>query len=68
MYSKLKVAVSYCKTLWADYKYHRLAEKAANQLRWHSNSELKDIGITRLDINRIAHEKCGWCSRSSRNS
>lgn len=49
--------------LWKDYRYHRLADKAEAQLRFHSNAELKDIGITRSDISRMAHSKCGWCSK-----
>ena len=49
--------------LWKDYRYHRLADKAETQLRFHSNAELKDIGITRADISRMAHRNCGWCSK-----
>jgi len=49
--------------LWKDYRYHRLAAKAETQLRLHSNAELKDIGITRADISRMAHSKCSWCHK-----
>tara|TARA_B100000780_G_scaffold278202_1_gene250977 strand:+ start:1156 stop:1401 length:246 start_codon:yes stop_codon:yes gene_type:complete len=49
--------------LWRDYKYHRLANKAETQLGFHSNHELKDIGITRADISRMAHKNCGWCDK-----
>jgi len=48
---------------WQDYSYHRRADWAADKLRMHSNHELKDIGITRQDISRMAHDKCPWCMR-----
>lgn len=47
--------------LWKAWRFHRRAEAAADQLRFHTNKELRDIGITRADIKRMAHHKCPWC-------
>jgi uncharacterized protein YjiS (DUF1127 family) len=49
--------------MWKDYKFHKNANWAADKLRMHSDKDLKDIGITRGDINRAAHHKCPWCMR-----
>jgi len=49
--------------LYKDYMYHRRAVWAGDTLRMHSNQQLKDIGITRNDINQMAHAKCPWCAR-----
>ena len=55
--------IEYYLQAWRDYQHHRRANWAADQLRMHTALELKDIGITKHDINRIAHEKCNWCNR-----
>ena len=46
------------------YKFHCRANWAADQLRLHTNAELKDIGLHRVDIMRLAHAKCPWCHGS----
>ena len=56
------IIVSYYLQAWRDYQYHRRANWAADQLRMHSAYELSDIGISKCDINRMAHDKCNWCS------
>ena len=53
---------------WEDYQFHRRANWAADQLRMHTTHELKDIGISKADINRMAHHKCPWCDRGTDGS
>ena len=47
--------------LWNAWRYHQRANWAADKLRMHNDADLKDIGITRNDIQRMAHDKCPWC-------
>ena len=51
------------KQLIADYMYHRRANKALETLRLHTDNELKDIGLTRGELYRVAHDKCPFCQR-----
>ena len=55
---RLKIIYLSC----AAYEHHRLANRAADQLRMHSTKTLKDIGITRGTVSAAAHHKCPWCS------
>ena len=55
---RLKIIYLTC----AAYEHHRLANRAADQLRMHSTKTLKDIGITRGTVSAAAHHKCPWCS------
>jgi uncharacterized protein YjiS (DUF1127 family) len=55
---RLKIIYLSC----AAYEHHRLANRAADQLRMHSTKTLKDIGITRGTISSAAHHKCPWCN------
>ncbi len=60
----LRIAVDKLKRLYlslAAYEHHRLANKASDQLRMHSVSTLKDMGLTRGTIASAAHHKCPWC-------
>ena len=43
------------------YEYHRLANRTCDQLRMHSDRNLKDLGLTRASIRSAAHHKCPKC-------
>ena len=49
--------------LLAAYEYHCRANRAVQQLRLHTDKELKDIGLHKGMIYEAAHKDCGWCNR-----
>ena len=51
--------------LFKAYQWHLRANKAEEQLKLHRDHELKDIGLHRGDIHRLAHRKCPWCAASN---
>lgn len=49
--------------LFRDYQWHMKANQAVEVLRLHKDHELRDIGVCRGDIQRMAHRNCPWCDK-----
>lgn len=55
--SRRSAGTGFLASAWAQFQSWRLARQTMAELRALSDRELEDIGLTRIDIERIALER-----------
>ena len=49
--------------LWKDYREHRARDRALQELRLHTNKQLRDMGLFRGNLYEMSHSNCSFCKR-----